>query len=387
VFCGVVALAIAACLFAPGASAFAAPADVTLPTLTPAQAALQEQLAEYAANARELERTQEDYQQSQASLADASNTLETARSALASRAVELYRTPPVGLVELLFTSTSVQDLYVRLSFLARVADNDAYTLKRVRLAQTEEAWLQESLAVRLGQLQKQQAALDEEQKKLVAAVAADPAAFAAVSTPAPAPAAAATPANTSAVAGVVPTGSSPQGSFNRETVISETKFRAPHSMSVADIQAFLNQQPGALKNYRGADHNGVTKTAAEMIADASTNFNVSPKVILATLQKEQSLLSTKNPSQSQYNGAMGAGMPDSGVNNQSMQGFGNQIWWGAQKQNKNALDWHQGMSESVDGTDVYPTNEGTFAQYRYTPHFSGVVSFWTIYWRYFGDPL
>jgi hypothetical protein len=70
-----------------------------------------------------------------------------------------------------------------------------------------------------------------------------------------------------------------------------------------------------------------------------------------------------------------------------MQGFGNQIWWGAQKQNKNALDWRPGAYEPVDGTKVFPTNEGTFAQYRYTPHFSGVMSFWMIYWRYFGDPL
>jgi hypothetical protein len=158
-------------------------------------------------------------------------------------------------------------------------------------------------------------------------------------------------------------------------------------MSAADIQAFLDTQPGALKSYRGPDHNGVTKSAAEIIADASVLFNVSPKVILATLQKEQSLLSTKSPKQSQYNGAMGAGMPDSGSVASNMQGFGNQIYWGAQKLNKNALDWHQGAYEPVDGTDVYPTNEGTFAQYRYTPHFSGVVSFWTLYWRYFGDPL
>ena len=158
-------------------------------------------------------------------------------------------------------------------------------------------------------------------------------------------------------------------------------------MSAAQIQAFLDGQPGALKNYRGRDHNGVVKSAAEMIADASVAFDVSPKVILATLQKEQSLLSTKNPSQSQYNGAMGAGMPDSKKNVGSMQGFGNQVWWGAQKQDKNAKLWHPGVFEPVDGTNVYSANPGTHAQYRYTPHFSGVMSFWMIYWRYFGNPL
>ncbi len=381
VFRAAVALAVAACVLMPAPLAIAAPAAVTLPAQTPAQAALSEKLAEYASLARDLDRTREDYAQSTAEYNEAANSLEAARSALASRAVEIYRTPPAGLIEMLFTVSSVQDLYIRMSFLARAAENDAYTLRRVRLAKTEEAWLKASLGLRVVELEKLQAQLDAQQKLIVAQIAASPADFA------PVPASAAAPVDPSASSGAVPTGSSPQGSFTRETVISQAKFRAPQAMTAADIQAFLDQQAGALKSYRGPDHNGVTKTAAEMIAEASVNFNVSPKVILATLQKEQSLLSTKNPSQSQYSGAMGAGMPDSKKNDLSMQGFGNQIWWGAQKQNKNALDWHQGVYEPVDGTNVYPTNEGTFAQYRYTPHFSGVTSFWMIYWRYFGDPL
>ena len=378
---GIVALAVASCLFAPATVSSAVPSTLVAPTLTPAQASLQEKLAEYEANARELQRTREDVAQTQTEIADASNSLDAARSALASRVVEMYRTPQAGIVEMLFTASSIQDLFFRMSFLARMADNDAYTLKKVRLAQTEESWLEQGQQLRVAQLEKQQAVLDQEQKEIVAEVTANPSVLTAL--PVAAPASADTPASS----GSVPAGSSPKGSFSRETVISEAKFRAPHSMSAADIQAFLATQPGALKNYCGPDHTGVTKTAAQMIADASVNFNVSPKVILATLQKEQSLLSTKNPSQSQFNGAMGAGMPDSGNNVSSMQGFGNQIWWGAQKQNKNALDWHQGAYENVDGTNVYPTNEGTFAQYRYTPHFGGVTSFWLIYWRYFGDPL
>ena len=39
-------------------------------------------------------------------------------------------------------------------------------------------------------------------------------------------------------------------------------------MTVADIQAFLEDQSGSLAYYRAPDHAGVTKSAAEMIADA-----------------------------------------------------------------------------------------------------------------------
>ena len=84
---------------------------------------------------------------------------------------------------------------------------------------------------------------------------------------------------------------------------------------------------------------------------------------------------------------MGAGMPDSGNNVSTMQGFGNQVYWGAQKFDKNARDWRSGMSYVDGGINQPCDNEGTFAQWRYTPHTSGVLSFWTIFWRYFGDPL
>ena len=34
-----------------------------------------------------------------------------------------------------------------------------------------------------------------------------------------------------------------------------------------------------------------------------------------------------------------------------------------------------------------PTNSATYSLYKYTPHFRGTMSFWMLYWRYFGDPL
>ena len=37
------------------------------------------------------------------------------------------------------------------------------------------------------------------------------------------------------------------------------------------------------------------RTAAQMISEASVRFNINPKVILSTLQKEQSLITRKAP--------------------------------------------------------------------------------------------
>jgi hypothetical protein len=358
------------------------------PALTPAQsaqmAAMQadfgSKVADYVAITRELHRTDDDVAQVTSQIASGQAQLAAAQSALATRAVELYRAPSIGLFETLLTAQSVSDLFVKVNYLAIITSRDAQMLQDLRLAQTEEAWLQESLQQRDAQLQKLQATADKQQKQLLVDLAAEQARAAALNV-------SFVPGADSSRITTTLAGSTPHDTFNRRYVVSENNFRNGGALTVADIQAFLDKQPGALKSYKGKDNSGQVKSAAQIISDASVKFNINPKVILATLQKEQSLLTTKNPSQSQYNGAMGAGMPDSGNNVSSMQGFGNQIYWGAQKFNKNANDWTTGKSEPVDGSNQVCQNEGTFAQYRYTPHYSGVMSFWTIFWRYFGDPL
>ena len=126
-------------------------------------------------------------------------------------------------------------------------------------------------------------------------------------------------------------------------------------------------------------------TAAQMIADAASAWGVSPKVILVTLQKEQSLISDSSPSQRALDWAMGCGKMDSGTLYQ-YQGFGNQIWGGARALSKNQGNWHAGITLTIDGTAVSPSDAATYSLYRYTPHFHGNTLFWRLYWRYFGDP-
>jgi peptidoglycan hydrolase CwlO-like protein len=393
----VLVLALAGLLALPALSAHAAPAPTSpaieakkvqeaaaLADLEAKRVELDAKIAEYMAIGRELERTRTDISELGIQLEAGERQLIQARSALASRAVEIYRVPRMGMVEVFIGTRSLQDLFARARYLAIISDHDARLMRNYRRTQSENLYLQQSLSDREANLANLQDQADEQRKQIEAGVAAQQAKAtalgadiarlmaAAVAPPAP-------------VSGP-PTGGTPTGKYQPDTVISETNFRAATSMSAADIQAFLETQPGSLKNHSGKDYAGVQKTAAEMIADASVKWGISPKVILATLQKEQSLLTATNPSQTAMDWAMGCGKADT-FTTYKYQGFGNQIWFGAYKQKQNADLWKPGASQKIDGSKVYPTNPGTHAQYRYTPHFPGVMSFWMIYWRYFGDPL
>jgi putative cell wall-binding protein len=172
--------------------------------------------------------------------------------------------------------------------------------------------------------------------------------------------------------------------FNANTVISDACFVAP-MMSEAEVQAFLNTQPGKLKTLTTTDHLGVSMPAARIISMAGARWGVSPKVILATLQKEQGLLSATSPSASQLSRAMGCGIFVGTTNTYS--GFGAQVWHGTMTLHNGAAEWKPGVSLSVAGGTVTPTNAPTWALYEYTPSRSGNQLFSDVYWRYFGDPL
>src|SRR5450759_5752801 len=120
--------------------------------------------------------------------------------------------------------------------------------------------------------------------------------------------------------------------FNPVLVCSDSTMSDWTSMSVDDIQAFLNTQPGILKSYYAvpytpplepADLNAVgaglpdpaqvppangKASAAQIIAGAARDWHINPKILLVTLQKEQSLLTTKAPSQTKLDQAMGCGI-------------------------------------------------------------------------------
>jgi hypothetical protein len=194
-------------------------------------------------------------------------------------------------------------------------------------------------------------------------------------------------------------------------VISEENWRDVNSMSQADIQAFLSMPlPGegasVLANYScpEAGPSGVSpvvKKASQIIWEACQAYNLNPKVILATLEKEQSLI-TQHPhwkTASHGHGtdyhimyALGVGVFAGSTDRHP--GFGDQVWGAAKRFGTfpHPYDWKPGYVKNVYSypaaarIDIVPLNNPTWALYTYTPYYPQ-ISFWNQYVRFFGDPL
>jgi hypothetical protein len=112
-------------------------------------------------------------------------------------------------------------------------------------------------------------------------------------------------------------------------LIDDSAFRDNSTMTPTQIESFLQNEGSGLATYKTLEdcgntsdpnysyfqryyHCGTQQLAAQIIYDSAQAYGINPQVILATLQKEQSLITTPNPTTSQLNKAMGYGCPDSG---------------------------------------------------------------------------
>ncbi len=110
--------------------------------------------------------------------------------------------------------------------------------------------------------------------------------------------------------------------YNSANLISDAVFQDSGSMSQSDIQNFLSAQRSGLAGFQdvedcgspsGAHYSyyatyyscGQNVPASKIIYDSAQAYHISPRAILATLQKEQSLVTTPNPTASQLQCAMG----------------------------------------------------------------------------------
>ncbi|MFC1663271.1 hypothetical protein ACFL04_03875 [Patescibacteria group bacterium] len=176
-------------------------------------------------------------------------------------------------------------------------------------------------------------------------------------------------------------------SFNPSNIISNTEFFNKNSLTLKDIQYFLKQKGGMLSSY-SVSVNGVRKSASKIIYDAAQEYSLSPKTILVTLQKEQSLVTAKDPSQRAINFAMGYGCPDGGSCNPNASGFYKQVDF-ASWQFRRYTD-HPGWytykvanTYNISGTSVKIQNQATANLYNYTPHIHGNENFWRIWNSWF----
>jgi len=215
--------------------------------------------------------------------------------------------------------------------------------------------------------------------------------------------------------------------FNPNLILNDADIRAYDSMSLPDIQNFLQQKGSYLAYYYAPDANGITRTAAEIIYNAThNNYNcdgvtlsdqpteaerqakclhittVSPKLILVLLQKEASLIEDGTPTQSRLDWATGYGCPDNWVCNPYYKGFGKQInsaalQFLAYMNEQSNYNYRAGQTYVVTNTlepyctaatqrmAITPQNKATAALYNYTPHvFNGNYNLYLLWQRYFG---
>jgi len=180
--------------------------------------------------------------------------------------------------------------------------------------------------------------------------------------------------------------------FYPNEIISNTDLLDYNSMDLVAVSEFLNSQSGVLKNYRTLDVYGIERLAAEIIYTAAQTYKISPKWILTTLQKEQSLITNPSPSQYNLDWAMGYAVCDScKVTDPQVaiyRGFGIQVdraTWRVRYyyENPEKFNFQVGKMYNISGRDVLIYNQATANLYIYTPHIHGNYNFWLIWNRWF----
>ena len=173
--------------------------------------------------------------------------------------------------------------------------------------------------------------------------------------------------------------------FNPHFVISDAELIDSDSMSLDQIQNFLEEKTSPLAKYVDPT---VRMTAAQIIYDNARLNRINPRYILVLLQKEQSLITDSSPSQDQYNWATGYGVCDSCSKDdpdiQKYKGFAMQVDRGAGGtrfyfDNPDKFRYRIGETYIIDNTPVTIKNDATRALYTYTPHLHGnelLVSLW-----------
>ncbi|MBH0008762.1 cell wall-binding repeat-containing protein [Salinibacterium sp. SWN1162] len=222
--------------------------------------------------------------------------------------------------------------------------------------------------------------------------------------------------------------------FDPGNIISDDEFYNGSAMTESQIQAFLNGKTGVLKTLRQdvdtrpKEVSSTTKNlicneikggkdllASTIIYRAQVACGISAKVILATLQKEQGLITNSKPTSWNINNALGYGCPDDGGCSADYEGFGYQVFTGTRqfKAYKAANFGKQPGSHTIAyhpynskcGTkSVKISNYATAALYNYTPYLPnsaalanlggvgdscssyGNRNFWDYYYSWFGNP-
>ncbi len=185
--------------------------------------------------------------------------------------------------------------------------------------------------------------------------------------------------------------------FDPNRILEDEDIFDVNGMSYDRMVRFMRSK-GSLAEYRTMDIDGVQKTGAEIIWRVANSYKMNPKYLLVVLQKEQSLVESSNPTQRQYDWAMGYGVCDSCSKDdpaiQDYKGFASQLEWAAKQHREKYLlqilttgttraGKAPGKAMFIDGAVVTPANNATAMLYAYTPHRHGNLNLWRIWRRWF----
>jgi hypothetical protein len=192
--------------------------------------------------------------------------------------------------------------------------------------------------------------------------------------------------------------------FQAGNIISDAVFFDKSTMTEAQIQTFLESKVTScvsgytcLKDWYdttrttsadamcGAYSGGGRERASKIIYKVAQACGINPQVILATLQKEQSLVTHRDPSTWRYTSAMGQGCPDTAACDERYYGFFNQVYGAAWQFKRYAnppgtsqyFTWYApgktwnilwNPNHSCGSSAVYVQNQATSNLYYYTPY-------------------
>lgn len=175
--------------------------------------------------------------------------------------------------------------------------------------------------------------------------------------------------------------------YNPSDIISDRLYYNAGSMSPSGVQKFLEGYDSYLARYYVGQ-----RSASQIIYEACRSYGLSPKVMLVMLQKEQSLVENKNPSETALRCATGYGSCAA-----KYLGFETQVDSAAWSlgvgydAKKGQYNYEVGRTTvTQDGVPVTPANRATANLFIYNPvagtkSHNGNYLFWSLWWnRYFG---
>lgn len=185
--------------------------------------------------------------------------------------------------------------------------------------------------------------------------------------------------------------------FDPNRILDDDDIFNVHAMSYDRMVTFLRSK-GTLADHVTPDTDAIPKKIPDILWRVATSYKINPKYLMALMQKEQSLVEDPNPSQRQFDWAMGYGVCDSCSKDdpsiQDYKGFASQIEWSAKQYREKYLlqilatgktraGKAPGQTMIIDNYTITPVNNATAMLYAYTPHIHGNLNLWRIWQRWF----